>query len=462
MSLNSFSFIFFMPFVVLIHFIVPRKWRYLWLFFASGIFYLSNDIRYIYGLLFCIATTYAAGIFLEKTNKAPRKFLLGLCLLANVSALLFYRQSFLKPGFTPIGISFYTLQAMGYVIDVYRGQLTAERNPFRYAVFVSFFPTVLSGPIQRGSDLLRQLREGRDFDDAKARSGLYYLMWGYLLKIVMADTLGPMVNYAYNDYQTMPGAALLWATVLYAIQLYCDFSGYSALAIGAGRLLGFDLKPNFAQPYFASSIKDFWSRWHISLSSWLRDYVYIPLGGSRKGKPRKCFNLMATFFVSGLWHGSGIQFMVWGLLHGGYQVLGNLIPERRQKRTNLVRRIVGILVTFILVDFAWLFFRSDSLEQAFCILHQIVFHFGFREMTYYGHYLLGGTRLNLVLVLMGIALVFFVDCLHERGISIEETAGRRINGILRWIFYILLTLLLLLIVVRNYGQTASTFIYENF
>ncbi len=462
MSLNSFSFVLFMPFIVVIHFSLPRKARYIWLFFVNLFFYLSNDIRYIGGLLFCTATTYAAGLLLGKVKKNAGKVLAGLCILANVLSLLFYRQSFVSPGFTPVGISFYTLQAMGYVIDVYRGQLAAEKNPFRYAVFVSFFPTVLSGPIQRGNGLLRQLREGRDFDYAKARSGLYCLMWGYFLKIVMADSLAPMVTFAYDSYRSVPGAALLWATVLYAVQLYCDFSGYSALAVGAGRLLGFDLGANFAQPYFASSIKDFWNRWHISLSSWLRDYVYIPLGGNRKGKGRRYFNLMATFLVSGLWHGSGIQFIVWGLLHGSYQILGSLAVGRQRKRTGPVLRVAGMIATFLLVDFAWLFFRSDSLEQALGILHQIFFAFGFREMTYYGYYLLGGTRFNLIFVLAGVAIVFFVDFLHERRIYIEETAGRRVNGVLRWIFYILLTLFLLLTVVRNYGETASAFIYEKF
>lgn len=462
MSLNSFSFILFMPFTVLINFILPRKYRYLWLFSAGCFFYLSNDFRCFGGLLFCTITTYTAGILLERGIRC-RRTVLGLCIGANVLNLLFYRQTFLKPDFIPAGISFYTLQAMGYAIDVYRKQLDAEKNPLRYTLFVSFFPTVLSGPIQRGTGLLLQLREGRDFDYEKARSGLHSLLRGYLLKLVIADNLAPMVNYAFGSFRTMPGAALLWAAFLYAVQLYCDFAGYSALAVGAGRLLGFDLKDNFARPYFASSVRDFWNRWHISLSSWLRDYIYIPLGGNRKGKSRKCFNLMAVFLVSGLWHGSGLQFLIWGLLHGLYQVSGSLIPKKRPERSKSpFCRGIGILFTFILVDLAWIFFRSDSAEQAFHILYRIVFCFGFREMTYYGHYLLGGTRLNLILVLSGILWVFAADFLRERELSpkILKVLGK--HGAVRWACYILLTLLLLLAVVRNYGQAASAFIYEKF
>lgn len=292
MSLNSLSLIVFLPMVVLVNFLLPRRRRYVWLFFASCLFYLSNDPRFAYGLAFCIGTTYGTGLLLGKGRGILRKFLLGGCVFVNVLALCFFRLPLGGIYVAPLGISFYMLQALGYVVDVYRNRVKAEGNPLRYAVFVAFFPTVISGPIQRGEDMLPQIREGSDFDYRRARSGLYYLLGGYLLKLVMADGLGAMVDFAYNDYGNMPGATLLFATILYAVQLYCDFAGYSALAIGAAKLLGFELKENFRQPYFAVSIRDFWNRWHISLSSWLRDYVYIPLGGNRKGRCRKYFNLL--------------------------------------------------------------------------------------------------------------------------------------------------------------------------
>lgn len=462
MSLNSFSFVLFMPLVVFINFMLPRKQRYIWLLLASYFFYLSSDLRYASGLVFSTVTSYAAGLLLEGRRLPAKRLLLACGICLNLLMLFFFRHSFLRLGFVPVGVSFYTLQSMGYMIDVYRKQIPAERNLFRYAAYISFFPTVISGPIQRGTGLLQQLREGRDFDYSKVHAGLYYMLWGYLLKLVLADRLGSMVGFAYESPQTLPGATLLLATILYGVQLYCDFAGYSALAVGAAKLLGFDLESNFSQPYLAPSIRDFWNRWHISLSSWLRDYVYIPLGGNRKGKARKCLNLMATFLVSGIWHGSGANFLFWGALHGIYQILGDLTHRKAEGRKTLPRRIAGIVSTYLCVDFAWLFFRADSLEHAFSMLHRIVFHFGFGEMTYYGSYLLGDSQLNLALVLAGILVVFLVDLLHEKKISVARILARRTNVLIRWTAYAGLTLLILLAVVQNYGQAASTFLYEKF
>ncbi len=462
MSLISVSFVIFLPLAVFVNFMIPRKYRYIWLFLSSYVFYLSNDPGYAAGLLFCTASTYGTGLLLEGKGRGIKRILLGVCICANVGILFFLRQSFFGSIAAPIGISFYMLQALGYVIDVYRSQVLAERNPLKYAVFVSFFPTVISGPIQRAGSLLIQIREGRDFDYKKAHSGLCYLLGGYLLKLVIADRLGLMVNAAYDNYQTMPGATLLWASVLYAFQLYCDFAGYSALAIGTGKLLGFDIGINFSQPYYASSVKDFWNRWHISLSSWLRDYVYIPLGGNRKGKCRKYVNLLITFLVSGLWHGTGANFLVWGLLHGSYQIAGDILTKKDKKKGHTAGRIAGIFLTFLLVDLAWIFFKAQSVDQAMGIIGRILFHFNFREMTYYGSYLLDGTKQELLFMLAGIIAVFLVDFLHEKKISIEETVMGRLNTVVRWMLYVLLTMLLLTMIVRNYGQAASTFIYENF
>lgn len=462
MSLNSFSFILFLPFVVGVNFILPRKYRYIWLFITSSLFYLSHDVRYAAVLAGCIAVTYAAGLLMGKGNSRKRRWILFIGIFVNVLLLFLFRYTFLRSAFVPIGMSFYVLQAMGYVIDVYKNRTEAEKNPVKYAAFVAFFPTVISGPIQRSRVLLKQLGEGRDFDSQKARSGLYYLLWGYLLKLVMANELGSMVDFAYGSHETMPGAALLWATILYAVQLYCDFAGYSALAVGTAKILGFDIGENFAQPYFAASVKDFWKRWHISLSSWLKDYIYIPLGGSRKGKYRKYLNLMLTFLVSGLWHGSGANFLVWGALHGIYQIAAGSKSGKEVQKRNLVHRVFKTIITFALVDFAWLFFRAESVSQAFAVLGRIFFSFNLKEMTYYGSYLLGGTKLHLILILFGIVIVFFIDFLHEKKVSIEQFTARSVNIAIRWSAYVAITLLLLWVIVRNYGQAASTFIYARF
>lgn len=499
MSLQSFYFLFFMAVVAGVHYVIPRRFQYIWLCLASLFFYLSGDIRYFAGLAFCTVTTYATGLLLGKEEggrrKTGEKLLLFSCVGIHIVVLLLLRNPLAKSVLVPVGISFYALQAMGYVIEVYRGNMKPERNLVRYAVYVAFFPTVLSGPIQRAPKLLTQIREGTDFDYNRVHAALYLLLWGYLLKQVMANPLGRMVDYAYGNYAELPGATLLWATVLYAVQLYCDFAGYSALAIGAAQILGFDIGRNFEQPYFATSVKDFWKRWHISLSSWLRDYVYIPLGGNRKGKCRKYMNLMVTFLVSGLWHGTGVQYLVWGGIHGLYQVLGSCIPmlkgakifrflpgtcrlierqapdgkenltareDKKESRGGTLHRMISGVVTFALVDFAWLFFRSDSMAQAFAILYRIFFCFQFKEMTYYGSYLMGRSKLELLLLLTGIGLVFLVDLLHEKRISIEEFAALKIPLVIRWMVYIVLTLGILLVTVREYGQGASNFIYTKF
>lgn len=471
MSLNSLSFVIFLPLTVLIYFWIPQKHRYIWLFAASCFFYLSNDIHFLAGLAFCTVTTYITGLLLEKGTDSRRKTVLIFCIAANILMLFLFRYTALLSKWAPAGILFYSLQAIGYIGDIYTHKIKAERNLLKYAVFVAFFPTILSGPIQRSHILLPQISEGRDFDDKKAHSGLYLLLWGYFLKIAVANPVGTMVDYAFANYSQLPGAALLWAVVLYAIQLYCDFSGYSFLAIGTAKLLGFDIGINFKQPYFAASIRDFWSRWHISLSSWLKDYIYIPLGGNRKGRLKKCRNLMITFLISGLWHGSGATFLVWGGLHGLYQIIGSLLPkhdragERHRPRplhgVNLAS-VANSILTFILVDFAWLFFRADSLNQAFSILQQIVFHFQFKKMTYYGSYLLGGTASGLLFSLITIGMVFLVDILHENKISIEHLMMDKVNIVARWVIYIGFTLFLLLIAVRNYGLSPSTFIYAGF
>lgn len=462
MSLISMWFVFFLPIVTGVNFILPKRYRYIWLFAASVFFYLANDVRFATGMAICVVTTYVTGLFLGKAKPCMRKALLTFCILANILMLFLFRYSSLHSVWVPIGISFYTLQAISYVIDVYRNQIEPECNPVKYGLYVSFFPTVISGPIQRGTGLLQQIKEGRDFSYDRAHAGLYDLLKGYLLKLVLANQLGGMVDYAYANYDNMPGATLLWATVLYAVQLYFDFAGYSALAIGTAKILGFELEENFQQPYFACSVKDFWRRWHISLSSWLKDYVYIPLGGNRKGRCRKCCNLLITFLISGLWHGTGIQFLIWGALHGIYQIAGNLVPGKKEAERKGIRRVFSVALTFLLVDFAWLFFRAESPMQAVTILHRICCEFHIKEMTFYGSYLLGGTKLQLLFTLIGILFVFLVDVLHERKIFIEDIAKRKIPTVVRWGVYLILTFLILFAAVHDYGQVASTFIYERF
>lgn len=303
----------------------------------------------------------------------------------NVALAVFSLEPFEKPFdlLLPVGISFYTFQALSYTIDVYRGDVPAEKNPIRYALFVSFFPQLVAGPIERSKNLLRQIddiEKLRLWNLDRVTRGLILMVWGYFLKMVIADRAAVFVNTIYNEYWMYGSCELSIATMLFAVQILCDFAGYSTIAIGAAKVMGFELMENFNAPYFATSIQDFWRRWHISLSTWFRDYLYFPLGGSRCSKARHYRNIMIVFAVSGLWHGASWTFVVWGLLHGAYQVIGIATKSIRDElwkklavRTDAFSWILGkVIITFVLVNLAWVFFRASTLEQAFEILAAIL------------------------------------------------------------------------------------------
>lgn len=287
------------------------------------------------------------GIFLTS-----KKFALAVCIVLNLAVLFFFKYNkfffenvervlriifhiqFTRPKFDvllPVGISFYTFQALGYVIDVYRDDINAEKNFFRYALFVSFFPQLVAGPIERSQNLLTQLAQKHKPNFEQMRDGLLLMLWGFFLKIVLADRIAIFVDTIYGDINKYGGWYLIVATVLFAVQIYCDFAGYSTIATGASEILGIRLMENFNAPYFSQSVSEFWRRWHISLSSWFRDYVYVPLGGNRKGTLRKYVNIMIVFLVSGLWHGAGWSYVAWGGLNGAYQVIGSVLKPLRDK-----------------------------------------------------------------------------------------------------------------------------------
>ena len=301
-------------------------------------------------------------------------------------------------------------------MDVYRGEIRAERNFGIYAVYISFFPKVMQGPIERGKKLLPQLHARRAFQSEQASYGLKLMAWGYFKKLILADSLSVYVNQVYNDLPAYKGFSLVLATFFFAIQLYCDFSGYTDIALGSARLLGINLTQNFKAPYFASSIKDFWGRWHISLSSWLRDYIYIPLGGNRAGRVRHALNIMITFLVSGLWHGAGWTYLVWGGLHGLCQAAENHLPPRRGGRIRHALRMAG---AFGVLVGAFVIFRASSLGNAAQIFRGILCNGGHAVFSNYWE--LGLTSMQEQLTLyMGIACLLAVDVLHERGISLRE------------------------------------------
>ena len=342
----------------------------------------------------------------------------------------------------PVGISFYIFQALSYTMDVYRGDIYAEKNFFRYALFVSFFPQLVAGPIERSKNLLRQLSEPKRFDYERVREGLLLMLWGYFLKLVIADRCAILVNTVYGDYASYHGFQLVLANVLFAFQIYGDFMGYSVIAKGAAKVLGYELMENFAQPYFAVTVREFWRRWHISLSSWLRDYLYIPLGGNRGARGKKYRNLMITFLVSGLWHGANLTFVFWGALHGLYQIAGELLEpvySRCFQRFHIYTetfsfRCLRCLKTFFLVDIAWIFFRADTLAGAAAILRQSFNWSNTGLLLNGGIYQLGLDERNLSILAAALLALAACSVMRELGWNVLERLSRQ-NAVFRYAVY---------------------------
>ncbi|MGH1362028.1 MAG: MBOAT family O-acyltransferase [Calditrichia bacterium] len=400
MLFNSYDFLLFFPTVVAAYFLLPDRFRWMFLLGASYYFYMCWKAEYIVLILLSTVIDYVAALQMSRSeNPVRRKSLLVLSLCANLGVLFSFKyanffgdsingllnQFNIAAGvpyldvLLPVGISFYTFQSMSYSIDVYRGEKEAETHFGKFALYVSFFPQLVAGPIERSTRLLPQFHRAVHFDWERVVSGLRLMLWGFFKKLVIADRLAIYVNEAYNQPGEVTGAALLLATYFFAFQIYCDFSGYSDIAIGTARILGFDLMNNFRQPYFSRSISEFWGRWHISLSTWFRDYLYIPLGGNRVSKQRWYVNLMAVFLISGLWHGANWTFFWWGFLHGLYLIWALVSQSYRDRfksrmgigATSWLNKGLQIFVTFNLVCLAWVFFRANSIQDAFYILQTI-------------------------------------------------------------------------------------------
>lgn len=392
MLFNTAGFLVFFIIVLTVYWIMPKQVRYIWLLAASYFFYMQWNAKYVFLLLFYTLITYFAGLYIEKVQGEEykgRKTCIIFCIAVCIGLLCIFKYanfgiSILNKGLTmadlnmidwtsalilPVGISFYTLQTLGYLIDVYRGDIYAEKNLLRYALFVSFFPQLVAGPIERSKNLLKQLGKPKTFSYDNLRKGLLIMLWGMFIKVVIADRAAVLVDTVYGDIDTYKGLYIFIATLLFSIQIYCDFHGYSTIARGVALTMGIHLVDNFNAPYFSRSVKEFWRRWHISLSSWFRDYVYIPLGGNQKGDIRKQMNLLIVFGISGLWHGASIAFIFWGLLNGIYQVVADMIRPLKnavRKRWGWEARfssnLLGTISTFLLVSFAWLFFRAGEMD----------------------------------------------------------------------------------------------------
>lgn len=489
MLFNSIGFLLFFPVVTIIYFLMPQRIKYLWLLLASYYFYMSWNAEYALLILTSTAVTFLSGILIDraKTEKA-RKRSVAASFVINILILFYFKYFYfavdninavrtalkltkITPGFDvilPVGISFYTFQALSYTVDVYRGDVKPEKNFFRYALFVSFFPQLVAGPIERSKNLLRQINEEHHFDYLRVRKGLLTMLWGYFLKLVIADRAAIMVNTVYDDIAAFSGAQIALATVLFAIQIYCDFASYSTIAIGAAEVMGFKLMQNFRRPYFAVSVADFWRRWHISLSSWFRDYLYIPLGGNRRGTFRKYLNLMIVFLVSGLWHGASWHFVAWGAIHGLYQVIGGVTESVRGRIRSFFKAdknwaglLIRRVIVFFEVCFAWIFFRSGDIKEAFAAVKGIFTDFDTASIGFDKISKLGVDAANANLLVAAVLILLTVSTLAERGkLSFESV--EKANLAVRWTAYLLLIFTVLIFGIYGPVYEASRFIYFQF
>lgn len=383
MLFNSLEFIIFFPVVTLLYFLLPHKTRWLHLLVASCIFYAALIPSYLFILFFLIVLDYGAGLLIER--KQGKKTWLIVSIIANISLLgIFKYYNFFTSNFNelsgshfillkwalPIGLSFHTFQSLAYTIEVYRGKQKAVTHLGYYALYVMFYPQLVAGPIERPQNLLPQLFIKQKFSSQKLYEGLRLMAWGFFKKLVVADRIGQYADAIFNHPGYSQTSQVWLAVFLFSIQIYADFSGYSDIAIGVARCMGIDLTINFNRPYFAGNIREFWQRWHISLSRWFRDYVYIPLGGNRKGNTRKKINLLTTFLLSGFWHGAGWTFIVWGLLHGIYVLVYD--GFKKYFASIKIPFFIAWLITGICVGFAWIFFRAHSLNDAWIMITQSV------------------------------------------------------------------------------------------
>lgn len=479
MLFNSFEFFVFFPAVVVLYFILPYRFRWLLLLAASYFFYMWWKVEYAILLVVSTVVDFVVSHQMAKCEtKRQKKKWLWASIFTNIGILFFFkyfnffngalRDLFVAQGteysigalevLLPMGISFYTFQTLSYTIDVYNGRILPAKHFGKFALFVTFFPQLVAGPIERAKHLLPQFDKTFDFEYARVVTGLKQMLWGFFKKLVIADRVAVMVNLVYNDAGAYDLPTTLLVLYLFAFQIYCDFSGYSDIAIGAARVMGYDIMQNFRVPYLSASIREFWSRWHISLSTWFRDYLYIPLGGNRVVKWRWYYNLFIVFVVSGLWHGANWTFILWGALHGGYLVLALLfkgffdsLHARTGLRTNANwYKWLNVLVTFHLVLFGWHFFRANNVGEAVQMLqlptHQVL---GFTD-------LLDQVKLGIGLTTIALCACFvFIDPFIDKVCKGEKRFGNRPVEFLFYASVLAITLLF-----GHFGE--AEFIYFQF
>ena len=479
MLFNSKEFFYFFIGVVTIYFSIPHKYRWAWLLIASYYFYMAwNPIYSILILLYTVITYFFALQIGKTDKKSERKIYLSVALFITLLILFIFKYFNFFSDFTnsilnlvnsqrkvsvldvllPVGISFYTFQTMSYLIDVYRKEKEPEHHFGKYALYVSFFPQLVAGPIERSTRLMPQFFEKHEFEYDRAVSGLRLMLWGFFKKLVIADRSSIIVDSIYNSPGGHTGPVLIIATYLFAFQIYCDFSGYSDIAIGTARILGYDLMENFRRPYFSKSVIEFWRKWHISLSTWFRDYLYIPMGGNRVPKIRWVYNIIVVFLITGFWHGANWTFLVWGGLHGLFLLINNFIsflkgiinwqPDNKYVSTGL--SLLSILITFHVVTFCWIFFRAKSLSDSLYIVKHL---FIWKPLNINDF---GVTISELAILIIAIILMEVTHVFQE--ISLRMKRQISLSRPVRWALYY--SLIVMIVVFGVFDQSA--FIYFQF
>lgn len=467
MGFTTLAFVLIVPLIVIAYYICPDRMRPVFLLLISLLFGYSFLPGVLLPLCIISIVTYALGIIISsRTRNKLLIFITGIGII--VLLMIFSRLNYT---FWPaIGVSYYSLQAISYLTDIYKGTLQAETNLIYFSLYISFFPRFLSGPIERAGDFLPQIREARKIPSYEMlKRASVIILWGYFEKLVVADHASMIVTEIFDTYQTQHGYILIVGAVLYAIQLYADFDGYSNIALGIAALFGFQITKNFRRPYFAVSISEFWHRWHISLSNWLRDYIYILLGGNRKGKIRQYLNLLITFGISGIWHGSGMKYLVWGMLHAFYQIMGKILKPCRNKirnifhitKNNFMIRIFQCLGVFILVDFAWVFFRASSLHEALGYLYYTVVNFIPDETVNYNIMRLNIDLSIYITLIWGIITLLTGDLIRGKCGNVISVLSK-LNVIIRWGIYLFIVGLIMCSVLQRYGMDTSGFLYAQF
>lgn len=475
MLFNSFEFLVFFPVVTLAYFLLPRRVRWIWLLVTSYYFYMNWHAEYALLMAACTLVTFLCARLIDRQESPKtRRRVLVAGIVFNIGLLAYFKYTgmfldlvaracaalnlpFAVPKVSillPVGISFYIFQSLSYMIDVYKRRVRPEKNLFKYALFVSFFPQLVAGPIERSGRLLKQVSVPHDFDWERVRKGLLIMLLGFFEKVVIADRAAMYVDAIFEGWFYASGAQIALATAVFAVQDLCDFAGYSYIAIGAAKVLGIDLMTNFRQPYFAHSVQNFWARWHISLSTWFRDYIYFPLGAGRGSRLRKSMNLMIVYTISGLWHGAALKYVAWGMLNGALQVVEGFLPSRKPRFPRL-HLIASILFTDFLILITMLVFRAGSLSTAYYMLMKIPTEWGVEALA---------TDFSAMQALcLGICtlILFAMELLHERRKTLTELTDR-LPGAVRGALYLAAVMAIVIFGVWGSGYSAQAFIYFQF